>query len=421
MSVSDTTVDKGSETQLVDGIPFSWGTYIPAILIAGLGFLVDVYDVLLFTILRIPSLQDLGVPAAKTLDVGVSLLNAQMVGLILGGVAWGVIGDKKGRRAALVGSILCYSISSILNSFVDSVPMYGVLRFITGFGLAGEVGAAMTIAAEITPPKYRTFGTATVSLMGVLGSLLASWVGGTVPWRHAFMIAGIAGLALLLIRISMKETALFEKAKALGQVEKHNPFILLKNPKKILKIFRCIAVALPLFFVFSVLVQFAPEINHLKGDSALVVAKIAAFYSLGEALGEAVCGALSQAMRSRKKVIFLFQLCAFLLSVWITRVNIEAYTILCLPLGFFVGYWAIAITTTAEQFGTNVRSTVTTLVPNLMRGAQIPINIAFAAIAQSINPMTSVLILGGICYFLAFTSVFTMDETFAKDLDFQET
>lgn len=406
---------------LIDGIPFSWSSYVPAILLAGLGFLVDVYDVLLFAILRVPSLRDLGVAADKTLEVGVNLLNAQMVGLVLGGIVWGLIGDKKGRRAALVGSILCYSVASIANGFVDSVPMYGLLRFLTGFGLAGEVGAAMTIAAEITPARYRTFGTATVSLMGVLGSLLSSYVGATVPWRAAFIAAGVAGLLLLLIRISMKETALFEKVKAEGLVEKQNPFGLLKSPRKILKIVRCVCIALPLFYVFGVLVTFAPEINHAGNNSAVMVAKIAAFYSLGEAIGEAVCGVLSQVWRTRKKVIWLFQVCALLLTIWVIRSDVETYTLLCLPLGFFVGYWAIAITTTAEQFGTNVRSTVTTLVPNLMRACHIPINIVFAALSKAFDTSAAVISLGVASYLLAFICLFFMEETFAKDLDFVET
>ncbi|HEY9734367.1 MAG TPA: MFS transporter [Drouetiella sp.] len=408
-------------TRVIDGVAFSWGSYLPALLVAGLGFFVDVYDVLLFAILRVPSLRDLGVSSANTLETGVMLLNVQMIGLILGGIAWGIIGDKKGRRAALVGSILCYSIASILNSFVDSVPAYALLRFITGFGLAGEVGAAMTIAAEITPARYRTFGTATVSLMGVFGSLLASYVGATMPWRMAFLAAGIAGLLLLCIRISMKETALFEKAKEEGVIEKHNPLDLLKSGAKLFKILRCVLVAVPLFFVFTVLVTFAPEINHSVADSGVLVAKTAAFYSLGEAIGEAVCGAMSQVLRSRKKVILTCQFCAAALTVAIIGRDVETYTLLCLPLGFFVGYWAIAITSTAEQFGTNVRSTVTTLVPNLMRACQIPLNMGFAAIAHAANPITSVIVLAVISFVLSITCAATMDETFGKDLDFLET
>lgn len=405
--------------KLIDGVPFSWKTYLPIILVAGLGFLVDVYDVLLFAILRVPSLKDLGVSPANTLEVGVGLLNAQMVGLILGGIVWGAIGDRKGRKAALVGSILCYSIASILNSFITDVSMYGVLRFVTGFGLAGEVGAAMTIAAEVTPARYRTYGTAAVSLMGVLGSVLASIVGSAIQWRTAYFIAGVAGLALLCIRIKMNETALFEKAKSEGGLNRDGLMKLLR-PKKLLKVLRCVLVALPLFFVFGVLVTFAPEIMPDGAEASYLVAKIAAFYSIGEALGEAVCGVTSQVLRSRKKAILLFQVCALVLTIFTVRSTPDVYAFLCLPLGFFVGYWAIAITTTAEQFGTNVRSTVTTVVPNLMRACHIPINLTFAALVKTYGTNTAVVSLGICSYVLAFISLFLMEETFARDLDFLE-
>jgi len=178
-------------------IEFSWKTYIPAILIAGLGFLVDVYDVLLFAVLRVPSLHELGVAAPQMLQTGVNLMNMQMLGLIAGGVVWGMVGDRKGRKAALFGSILVYSIATLLNGMVTSVEQYAALRFIAGFGLAGEVGAAMTIAAEMTPARYRTLGTAAVSFMGVLGSVLAAYTAEATTWRNAFYIAGAAGLALL--------------------------------------------------------------------------------------------------------------------------------------------------------------------------------------------------------------------------------
>ena len=415
--------DRGESdgVRLIDGVPFSWKSYLPIIIVAGLGFLVDVYDVLLFAILRVPSLKDLGVSSADTLEVGVGLLNAQMVGLILGGIVWGAIGDRKGRKAALVGSILCYSVASILNSFVNDVAMYGVLRFITGFGLAGEVGAAMTIAAEVTPARYRTYGTAAVSLMGVFGSVLASLVGSVLQWRVAYFIAGVAGLALLCIRIKMNETALFEKAKAKAESGIALAGLnILAHPKKLIKIIRCVLIALPLFFVFGILVTFAPEIMPNGAEASYLVAKVAAFYSIGEALGEAVCGVTSQLLRSRKRAILLFQICALILTVLTVRSTPDVYALLCLPLGFFVGYWAIAITTTAEQFGTNVRSTVTTVVPNLMRACHIPLNLTFAALVKAHGTNTAVVALGLSSYFLAFVSLFLMEETFAKDLDFLE-
>jgi MFS family permease len=410
-----------AEVGVLDDTNFSWRTYLPALLVAGLGFLVDVYDVLLFAVLRVPSLRDLGVAEKQMLDVGVWLMNTQMVGLLLGGVVWGWIGDKKGRKAALFGSILCYSVATLANAYVTNVPMYALLRFVSGFGLAGEVGAAMTIAAEITPAKYRTYGTAAISLLGVVGSLLASYVGAMLPWRTAFLIAGIAGVVLLCIRVSMKETAMFERmTKSEKKSDRDVLRLVFTSPKRLLKIARCVLSALPLFFVFGVVVTFAPEINNNIDTSATMVAKIAALYSLGEILGEAVSGLLSQWLRSRRKVILLFQLCGAATFALFLHSNADQYVLLCAPLGFFVGFWAVVITSTAEQFGTNVRSTVTTMVPNIMRGCNIPLNLTFSALAAKVGPVAAMTYIAIASYTLAILCTARMEETFGRDLDFVE-
>jgi MFS family permease len=401
---------------------FNWRHYLPVLVIAGLGFLVDVYDLLLFAVVRVPSLTDLGVAPNQILSVGVDLINAQMVGLLLGGLIWGVLGDYKGRRAALFGSILIYSFANILNAYVTSVPLYMVLRLIAGIGLAGEVGAAMTIAAEVMPPKYRTYGTAAVSLLGVAGTLLASWAGSALPWRTAYMSAGFAGLALLGLRISMKDTELFEKTRKREGVDRNILLLLVRSPLRLLKAARCVLSALPLFFVFGIIVTFAPEINKNSSSELVSVARVAMFYSIGETAGELLSSILSQISKSRKKVILAFQLCALAMTMVVFfRSTLETYAYLTLPLGFFVGYWALALTTTAEQFGTNVRSTVTTIVPNLMRACNIPLNLTFASLAASHGVNTAVAWLAGGSFFLSIVSTLTMEETFAKDLDFVET
>lgn len=417
----ETSPRPDADIGVLDDTNFSWRTYLPALLVAGLGFLVDVYDVLLFAVLRVPSLHDLGVDEKQMLDVGVWLMNTQMVGLLLGGIVWGWIGDKKGRKAALFGSILCYSVATLANAYVTNVPMYAALRFISGFGLAGEVGAAMTIAAEITPAKYRTYGTAAISLLGVVGSLLASYAGGALPWRTDYLIAGVAGLLLLCIRISMKETAMFSRMnKAEGTIDRNVLRLVFSSPARLAKIARCVFSALPLFFVFGVVVTFAPEINNNIDTSVQMVAKIAALYSLGEILGEAISGLLSQWMKSRRKVILIFQLCGLATFGLFLRSSAEQYVMLCLPLGFFVGFWAVVITSTAEQFGTNVRSTVTTLVPNIMRGCNIPLNIAFSTIAAKAGPQNAMTYLAVASYTIAILCTLRMEETFGKDLDFVE-
>lgn len=404
-------------------IEFSWKTYLPAILIAGLGFLVDVYDVLLFAVLRVPSLHELGVAAPQMLQTGVNLMNMQMLGLIAGGVVWGMVGDRKGRKAALFGSILVYSIATLLNGMVTSVEQYAALRFIAGFGLAGEVGAAMTIAAEMTPARYRTLGTAAVSFMGVLGSVLAAYTAEATTWRNAFYIAGAAGLALLCIRIKMKESRLFETAKkradAAGMTGS-SLAILLLSLTRLLKISRLVLAALPLFFVFGVLVTFSPEIKASQADAAGLVARVAIFYSIGEILGETASGIMSQLVRSRKRVMIGFQIVGLIVCLYTLQAPAEQYALLCLPLGFCVGYWALVITTASEQFGTNVRSSVTTIVPNLMRASHIPINLLFAWLATTFGISQTLLAMTLGAYALAFISVIGMQETAGKDLDFLE-
>lgn len=383
--------------------------------------MVDVYDVLLFAIVRVPSLRDLGISQANTLQVGVFLMNMQMVGLIVGAMIWGVLGDKHGRRAALFGSIIVYSFANAMNAFVSNIPLYAVFRVLSGIGLAGEVGAAMTIAAEITPAKYRTMGTAAVSFMGVLGSLLAAFVGDRLPWRYAYISAGVAGFLLLFVRMSMRETALFEKVKHQAGVARGSLVLLIQDWKRIARIAQCVLAALPLFFVFGVLVSFSPEITADSGTKAVTVANVAINYSLGETLGEVCSGVLSQLMRSRKNAMLLFIVGAAIFTILVIHSKPETYALLCLPLGFFVGYWAVVITCAAEQFGTNLRSTVTTIVPNLMRACHIPINLCFAYLAAQMKPTSAILIVAAVSFAVASVCVLTMRETFGRDLDFVET
>ena len=229
---------------------------VPVLLIAGLGFLVDVYDLVLFAVVRMPSLVSLGIPLSQSLATGVFLLNLQMAGMITGGFLWGILGDKQGRKSALFGSILLYSLATVLNGFVTSVPAYAILRFLAGVGLAGEVGAALTIAAEVTPRKYRAYGTAAVTGLGVFGAILASLVGGILQWRVAFITAGLAGIFLLFARMSMKETSLFVRISHDRSVKRGSLGLLLLNKERALRLLRCVLAATPLWFVFGVLVSF---------------------------------------------------------------------------------------------------------------------------------------------------------------------
>jgi MFS family permease len=415
----ESQIQSGLATPDLPDLPIA--QVIPILLIAGLGFLVDVYDIVLFAVVRLPSLVSLGVYPQDSLPAGVFLLNMQMSGMIVGGLIWGILGDKKGRKSVLFGSILLYSLANLANGFVTDVPMYCVLRFLAGVGLAGEVGAAMTIAAEVTPRKHRAYGTAAVAALGVFGAVLASYIGGVLPWRVAFVTAGIAGLLLLLARMSMRETALFSKLAYNDRLERGSLRLLLRKDR-LLRLTRCVLAAVPLWFAIGVVVSFAPEIRGSAGGTiAISIAAVALSYSLGETLGEVVCGILSQLLRSRKRAILVFIFGALVSAALVLNSPPQFYALLCLPLGFFVGNWGVVVTSTAEQFGTNLRSTATTLVPNLVRASAIPITVLFSSLSPICGPVVSAMITGGLCFAGAIVSVLMMEETFAKDIDFVET
>lgn len=408
--------DKAAKTTSLE-LPLS--QLITMLVIAGLGFLVDVYDIVIFAVVRLPSLEALGVTKQDSLAAGVFLLNMQMFGMIVGGLLWGILGDKKGRKSVLFGSILLYSLANIANAFVTNLPMYWALRFLAGVGLAGEVGAAMTIAAEITPRQYRAYGTAVVAGLGVFGAVLASHIGGLLPWRLAFGTAGVAGLVLLLARMSMRETPLFSKILSNERLERGSIRLLLSDRRRVWRLLRCVLAAVPLWFVIGVIVSFAPEI--LTGSNCVVsVASIALSYSFGETAGEVLSGVLSQMVRSRKLAMFIFVTGALIFATLVLKGPPQFYGLLCLPLGFYLGYWSVLVTSTAEQFGTNLRSTATTLVPNLVRASAIPITLLFSALSPIYGPVASAMVTGGLCFLGALISIALMEETFAKDLDFLE-
>jgi MFS family permease len=303
---------------------------------------------------------------------------------------------------------------------VDNVASYALFRFLAGVGLAGEVGAAMTIAAEATPRKYRAYGTAAVSGLGVMGAIAASFVGDILHWRTAFITAGLAGLVLLFARMSMKETLLFTRLKANHSVERGSLRLLLSDRSRAIRLMRCVLAAVPLWFAIGIVVSFAPEIARNPEGRVLSVAAVAMAYSIGETSGEVACGILSQLLRSRKTAMFIFLLGASISALAVLKGPAHLYATLCLPLGFFVGYWGVVVTSTAEQFGTNLRATATTIVPNLVRASAIPITFLFSSLCQIFGNTNAAILTGGLCFLIAFLSIAFMDETFQKDLDFVE-
>ena len=394
-----------------------------AVVVAALGYFVDIYDLLLFTIVREESLRDIGLTGDQIED-GLVLLELQMFGLLLGGILWGVLGDKKGRLSVLFGSILMYSVANIANGMVDSLFWYAVWRFVAGVGLAGELGAGITLVSEVLPKETRGYGTTIVASVGIAGAVLAGFIAEMFDWRTCYFIGGGLGIGLLLLRVGVTESGMFNKVKETTHHATGDFLALFKHRKIFLKYLRCIFIALPTWYVIGILIAFSPEFARELGITGNVEARLAVMYSYGGLVfGDLVSGLLSQYLRSRLKVMYIFlTLNAIVIAVYFSMsgINANEFYILCATLGFSVGYWAIFVTVAAEQFGTNIRATVTTTAPNFVRGALILIGSLFTFLKDPLGTLTSGAVVGAICLMIAFACLIGLKETFGKDLDYME-
>ncbi len=393
------------------------------VLVAALGYMVDMYDLFLFSIVRVPSLKSLGLEGDSLMSDGIFLLNLQMAGLLIGGIVWGIIGDKKGRLSVLFGSILIYSLANIGNGFVTTVNQYAVLRFIAGFGLAGELGAGITLVAEILPKAIRGYGTTLVATMGVLGAILAYFITYLFDWRMSFFIGGGLGLVLLILRVSVFESGMFEKLKV-RNIKRGNLAMLFGNKTRLIKYMNSILIGLPIWFVVGILITFSPEFGKAIGLSEPVDAgKAVMFFFAGQVAGDIVSGFLSQYARSRKKIILLFILISFtFVSVYLLfpSTDLTTFYIVCVCLGVGNGYWTLFVTVTAELFGTNLRATVATSAPNFVRGAVIPLTMLFIYGKNQFGILQSAMGVGLLAFGIALLSLRFLEETYSKDLDYTE-
>lgn len=397
---------------------------LPAILLASLGYFVDIYDLLLFSIVRVPSLKDLGLSGDALMSDGLLLLNIQMVGMLIGGVVFGILGDKKGRLSVLFSSILLYSVANILNSFVQSVESYAVLRFFAGIGLAGELGAGVTLVSELLPKEKRGYGTTIIATVGVSGAVFAWFIASHVGWRHSYLIGGIMGLALLFTRMGVMESTLFSKLKVAGHAPNTHFMQLFANWPRIKKFMACIAIGTPLWYVIGLLITLAPEFAKILGVQGEVSTGRAVLWCYsGQILGDLSSGLISQHLQSRRKSILLFLLMtlASILAYFFMRdLTVEQFLILCFIMGIGIGYWAMFVAISAEQFGTNIRATVATTTPNFVRGAMVPITMLFTLLREHSSLWTAGLSVGMVVMVFAFWGHATIKETFHQDLDFIE-
>ncbi|MGJ1196072.1 MFS transporter [Sphingobacterium spiritivorum] len=396
-----------------------------AVIVAALGYFVDIYDLLLFSIVRVPSLQALGYSGEQLTSHGIFLLNIQMVGMLVGGIFWGILGDKKGRLSVLFGSICLYSIANIANGFVTTIEGYSLWRLVAGIGLAGELGAGITLVTEIMPKEKRGLATTIVASVGVSGAVVAYFVAQFFSWEVCYFIGGGLGLSLLALRIGVRESAMFAKTLHQKHASRGDFLSLFKDTGRFLKYLKCIIIGVPLWFVVGILITLSPEFGKVLGVQGEVSAgaAVACCYG-GLVVGDILSGFLSQILKSRKKVVYVFlSLAVISVSAYfsLTGLSVTAFYFICFFLGLSVGYWVIFMTIAAEQFGTNIRATVTTTVPNFVRGAVVPLTILFQFLYTSFdNLIYAGICVGLLCLLLAFWAIRGMQETFSKDLNYLE-
>lgn len=394
------------------------------VLVAALGYFVDIYDLLLYGIVRIESLKSLGLSSTEITDVGLKLASYQMTGLLIGGIIWGMMGDKKGRLSVLFGSIVLYSIANIANGLVQTTTQYIIVRFIAGIGLAGELGAGITLVSELIPKEKRGVATSLVAGLGLTGAVFAYFIAQVFDWRICYFIGGGLGLMLLLLRISVFESGMFQSMKE-SKVAKGNFFMFFNNGKRLKKYLLSIMIGLPTWYVVGILLFFANDFGRLFGIQEKVdPGKAVMFAYVAISIGDVAIGLLSQYLKSRKKALYIFYaitvvgIVLYFMQDEHSSAN-SMYAIAAL-LGFGTGFWAIFVTMAAEQFGTNLRATAATTAPNMVRGALPGIVFIFTSLQGSYSFVQSGIITGIIVMLLSITAVIFIPETFGKDLNFYE-
>lgn len=396
------------------------------VFIAALGYFVDIYDLLLYTIVRVPSLHSLGLNNDQIKNEGLHIINMQMIGLLLGGILWGVMGDKKGRLSVLFGSILLYSAANFATGFVHNVDQYAWARFVAGLGLAGELGAGITLVSEILPKEKRGIGTSLVAGVGLSGAVLAYFISKEFDWRVCYFIGGGLGIVLLILRISVSESGMFKEVKE-KNVQRGNFFQFFNDGARFKKYLLSILIGLPTWYVIGILVSFSREFGKAFGIREEIDPGKAIMYAyVGISIGDITVGLLSQLLKSRKKALFVFYgLTIVSVIIYFNQMggNASSMYAICAALGFSTGFWAIFVTMGAEQFGTNLRATAATTIPNMVRGSLPLIVLLFKDLLQGslgYNILVSGMVTGSVVIMITLVAAWFTEETFTKDLNYLE-
>ena len=406
------------------------GLFSLPVIVAALGYFVDIYDLLLFGIVRVPSLRDMGLTTDQISTVGGRILNWQMAGLLLGGILWGVLGDKRGRLSVLFGSIITYSIANVACGFVkhitfmDPVTYYALMRFVAGIGLAGELGAGITLVSEILPKEKRAVATSLIAAVGVFGAIIAYFTVKLFDWETAFFVGGGLGFALLLLRIGVVESGMFTSVTERQHISRGNFLSFFTNANRLGRYLRCIGIGVPTWFVTGILASFGNEFGRAMGIAEEIQPGLAiTWLYIGMAIGDLSNGFVSQALASRKKAIGLFMAIALVFSTFYFYAglkNAPMFYILCVCLGFGNGYWAMFVTISAEQFGTNLRATAATTIPNMVRAFLIPMTLSYQVLKPSLDVINAGAVVGLVSFAIGIYSILTIPETHNLDLDYLE-
>ena len=395
-----------------------------AVLVAALGYFVDIYDLLLFNIVRVDSLTDLGLNAAQIKSEGEFIISIQMIGLLIGGIIWGVLGDKKGRLSVLFGSIILYSIANIINGFVQTPNQYALVRFVAGLGLAGELGAGITLVSELVSKEKRGLSTSLVAGIGLTGAVAAYFISLKFHWRTCYFIGGGLGFCLLLLRISVFESGMYKAVKEMNIV-KGNFLMFFNNRSRFKKYILAILIGLPTWYVIGILIAFSNNFGEQFGFSEKVLPKKATMFAyVGIAIGDVLVGLVSHWLKSRKKALFIFFsftvisiTCYFLQD---GSGGTSAMYLICAAMGFSTGFWAIFVTMAAEQFGTNLRASAATTIPNMVRGSLPLMLLMFNGFQHYMSYINAAIWVGVFVMAVSICAAYFTKETFGKDLDFIE-
>jgi MFS family permease len=394
------------------------------VIVAALGYFVDIYDLLLFGIVRIPSLRDLGLTSEGLSATGAAILNWQMTGLLLGGILWGVLGDKKGRLTVLFGSIITYSLANIACGFVQDITTYKVLRLLAGIGLAGELGAGITLVSEILPSRLRAIGTSIVAGVGLIGAVVGYFVVEWFSWRNAYFVGGAMGISLLLLRIGVFESPAFSKLLDQRTVVRGNFLAFFTDRDRFVKYLKCIGIGLPTWFVIGILATFSNEIGEALHIGEPIKPGLSIMWCyVGLAAGDLTSGFISHWFHSRRKAVLLLMTISLVFSgvyLYGATQSTTIFYMLDLVLGFGIGYWAMFVTIAAEQFGTNLRATATTTVPNMVRGTVVLMTTGYGFAKSSFAVPDAAALVGLVCFGLAYVSIISIQETHGRDLNFLE-